>query len=154
MLPFAFSSCFSDEGRGFPHHQLEMHHKGSLCTIHASTELVLGTGTGCHSRAGLSPPSPWLGMLLRDKPWPGKSHLWQLWAESAPTGDSVGCHWSSESISSINAGSGGTHILQGWGCGSAPGFFFPFLSPAGGSLEGKDCLLFFAEHWGRRWRWK
>lgn len=60
---------------GFPHHQLEMHPTGSLCwgmLQHPHPmELILGMGTGCHSRAGLSPPSSWLGILV-EKETPGE----------------------------------------------------------------------------------
>lgn len=55
----------------------------------------------------------------------------------------------SESVSSTPAGSGVTHTLQGRALGSTPGWFFSFPSShrQRGSLEGKDCLLFFAEGW-------
>lgn len=54
----------------------------------------------------------------------------------------------SESISSTAAGSGVTHTLQGRALGSILDlFFFSFSSShrQRGSLEGKDCRLFFAE---------
>lgn len=148
VLPFAFSSCFSNEDRGFPRQQLEMHHVGSLGML--QRPCLHGAGFGDGDRLPLmSRVVPTI--LLAWEAVEEETLGWEITFLGGcccglslhPRVPLLGASGALRAFAPSLLGLGGTHILQGWGFGSTPGFYFLPLAGSQGAWRGRIASCSF-----------